>query len=153
MSKISFHTAYSLKPRIQLICGEGRTHQSFKDESNINLIMAKYAKTGLLDHLNTHQGDYGNFIGYADYHTSMNQIKEAEAAFATIPSKIREKFANDAGQFLTFVQNPDNFDEMVEMGLAHAEPKEPAETLSTPVDTKPPKTAEKPPEEPPASIG
>jgi len=149
--KIPFHTAYSDKPRIQLFCGEGRTHQSFKDESNINLIMAKYAKTGLLDHLNTHQGDYGNFIGYEDYHTSMNQIREAEAAFSTIPSKIRERFGNDPGQFLTFVQNPDNVDEMVEMGLARKAPPEPTETSSAPAETTTHKTAETPPESVPAT--
>jgi phage internal scaffolding protein len=84
--------------------------------------MRKYEKTGMIDHLNTHQGDYRNFIEAPDYHTSMNLIREAGEAFMTIPAGIRAKFANDPAQFLAFVQNPDNHDQMVEMGFAKARP-------------------------------
>ncbi len=105
--------------------GHSRTKQSFKDETDINLIMARHKASGVIDHLNTHQGDYGNFIGYQDYHTSLNQILEAEDAFLTIPAKTRSIFDNDPGKFLAFVQNPDNLDEMIELGLAPPKPVKP----------------------------
>lgn len=92
--------------------------QSFLEETNINTIMAKFEQNGLLDHVNTHKGDYGNFIGYPDYQTALNQISEAEVAFATIPAKIRAMFNNSPLQFLEFAQNPDNLDQMIGMGLA-----------------------------------
>jgi len=112
------HSAYHPHDRVQLDPGPGRTKQSFAEESNINVIMKKYEKTGLLDHLNTHEGNYGNFIGYADYHSSMNAIREAGEAFMTIPAGVRAKFGNDPALFLEFVQNPDNKEEMIKMGLA-----------------------------------
>ena len=100
--------------------------QSFKEECNINTIMRKYEKSGLIDHLNTHQGEYGNFIGFENYHTSLNQILEANEAFSTIPAKIRYQFNNDPEAFLQFAQNPENLDQMIEMGLAPPKPPEPA---------------------------
>lgn len=92
--------------------------QSFKEECDVNQIMKKFKKTGLVDHLNTHKGQYGNFIGASDYHTSLNQILAAQESFQTIPSEIRAKFDNDAGQFLEFTQDPENYQEMIKMGLA-----------------------------------
>lgn len=124
--------------RVQLHPGPGRTKQSFADESNINLIMKKYEKTGMLDHLNRFNGDYGNFIGAADYHQAMNSIRDAGEAFMTIPARIRAKFDNDPAQFLEFVQDDKNHDEMVEMGLARTLPKKPVEaSKDVPVPKEP----------------
>ena len=101
------------------------TQQSGKDECDINRIMKKYEREGLFDHVNKHQGSYGNFIGFQDYQTSQNQILEAQAAFETIPSAVRKKFDNSPVKFLEFAQNPDNLDEMIELGLANARPAAP----------------------------
>ncbi|AXL14694.1 internal scaffolding protein [Microviridae sp.] len=112
--------------------GQSRTQQHMAAECDINNIMRKYQKTGLIDHVNEHVGDYGNFIGFEDYQTSMQAIKAAEAAFMTIPSSVRAKFDNDPAKFLNFVQNEENLEEMVEMGLARREnttPVPPAEPL------------------------
>ncbi len=139
---------YRPHERVQLDPGEGRTKQSFAEESNINLIMAKYEKTGMLDHFNEHQGEYADFIGASDYHTSMNLIREAGEAFMTIPAGVRAKFANDPAQFLAFVQDAENLDQMVEMGLAKRRPPEPpteAKPKSRAEDT--PEPEESPPEE------
>lgn len=127
--------------------------QSFLKETDINNIMRKFEKDGLLEHVNTHKGDYGNFIGYEDYHSSLNSILLAEEAFLTIPSKIRATFNNDPVQFLEFAQNPENLDKMIEMGLAPArEPvRAPGDPPDTPGDVPPkgPETA--PPAAPPAA--
>ena len=39
------------------------TKQSFKDECNINNIMSKYMKDGLIGHVNKHQGRYDDLPG------------------------------------------------------------------------------------------
>lgn len=131
--------------RVQLDPGPGRTKQSFSEESNINLIMAKYEKTGMLDHLNTHQGDYGNFIGAQDYHTSMNLIREAGEAFMTIPAGVRAKFDNDPARFLAYVQDPENKAGMVKLGLAHPSP------LEVPPGSEKDETGTRVPDEKPAA--
>ena len=115
-------------------------HQSFQAECDVNGIMKKFEKTGLLDHVNEHHGDYGNYIGFDDYHASLNSIRAAEDAFNSIPAKIRAKFDNDPAQFLLFVQDDDNHDEIVAMGLANAGPEDgPRETKPLPREETPKK--------------
>lgn len=115
--------------------------QSFKDECDINKIMRRYEKTGVVDHLNKFNGDYGSFLGFEDYHTSMNQILAAEEAFMALPAKVRARFNHSPAEFLQFAQNADNHEEMVELGLARrGEPEEPA--------NPPQELAEKAPDEP-----
>ncbi len=125
---------YHPHERVTLDPGPGRTKQSFAEESNINIIMKRYEKTGMLDHLNAHRGDYGDFIGASDYHTSMNLIREAGEMFMEIPAGVRARFGNDPAEFLEFVQDPDNLEEMVKMGLA------------TKNETEAPEAPESPPE-------
>lgn len=127
MSKTQTHTViikrhYDAHPRVQFIpSGVSRTHQSMAEECDINTIMAKYQKTGIIDHRNNFEGQYGDFTDTPqDYHESMNAVIAANDMFETLPSSVRKKFANDAGLFLDFVGDPKNAAEMVQMGLATA---------------------------------
>lgn len=93
------------------------TKQSFKKECDINNIMAKHAKTGLINHVNQFDGKYGDATSI-DYHEAMNIVTSSQQMFEALPAETRNRFANDPAQFLDFVQNPDNAQEMVSMGLA-----------------------------------
>lgn len=130
--------------------GKSMTKQSFAGETDINTIMKRYQKTGVLDHVAKHKGDYSDLVPAGDYHDHMNTIIAADEAFASLPSSIRRQFDNDPSQFLEFVDNPANQQEMVDLGLlehsqmttegASASPETPpvetpSETPSTPVDT------------------
>jgi phage internal scaffolding protein len=79
--------------------------------------MSKYQKTGVIEHLNRYEGRYGEFPLAIDYHEAMVQVAKADAMFADLPSSVRSKFENDAEKFLAFVQDPENHDEMIDMGL------------------------------------
>lgn len=102
--------------------GQSRTKQAFKDEVDINQILRKHEKGLTVEHLNRYQGQYGDFINAGDYHSDLNKIVEAEVAFLSIPAEIRAVFNNDPAQFLEFAQDPDNLDEMRNMGLAPPAP-------------------------------
>ncbi|AXL14660.1 internal scaffolding protein [Microviridae sp.] len=130
--------------------GESLTHQSMADECDINKIMEKWQKTGILDHTNTFEGQYGDFTDVpSDYHDAMNQVLEANDMFATLPSSIRKKFMNDPGQFLDFVENPENREEMQKLGLIPDAEKRPlVEPADRPTQPKPEKTAEPKAEKP-----
>lgn len=110
------------------------TKQAFKDECDINNLLSKYQKTGLVTHVNNFKGEYLNLSQPVDYQTALNVVINADAAFASLPSSIRKKFDNDPHEFLQFTTNPDNHDAMVEMGLV------------------PKKTQEKPSQAPPANV-
>lgn len=98
--------------------GESLTRQSFNAECNINNIMARFEKTGLAEHLNNHQGTYGDFTQVSDYHTALLHVVEAQTLFNSLPSKIRARFGNDPGTYLQFVTDPENLPELRKMGLA-----------------------------------
>ena len=95
----------------------GRTKQSFKDECNINKIMARFQKTGAIDHYMTYSPQYGDTTA-CGLHEAMNIVANAETMFEELPSSLRKKFHNDPAEFLEFVQDEKNLEEMRELGLA-----------------------------------
>lgn len=97
---------------------QGRTHQEFKDECDVNLIIPKYDRTGLLTHINEAVKQYGDYSEVNEFQESMNLVVSATESFMQIPSNIRAMFNNDPGQFFEFATNPANHEKMVELGLA-----------------------------------
>lgn len=116
---MKFHSRFNLGPRVSLDCGKvSRTKQSFRDECDINRIMAKFIKTGSIDHLRKHGGSYGDATS-VDFHEAMNVITSAEQMFGELPSAIRVRFNDDPAEFLDFVGDDANLEEMRDLGLAH----------------------------------
>lgn len=137
------HSMHVIHERVQMHpWGASLTKQAFKKECDINQIMKQYKKSGLLDHVNTHQGNYGDFLNFEDYHSSLNKIIEAKDAFYSIPSEIRAKFDNDPSLFMEFAQNDENHEALVELGLAFSKKavaqEEGARAPEPPLPTKEP---------------
>lgn len=99
------------------------TEQCHKKECDIGHILKKYDKTGLLTHVNNTKAEYGDFTEVGDYKESLNKIIKAQDSFMELPSEIRKKFGNDPGNYIEFVTNPNNKEEMIDLGLAIREPK------------------------------
>lgn len=123
---MEFNTAYSPRVRVPFdqsipdpVTGElqvSMTKQSFADESEINKIMAKYEKTGLIDHVRNHSG-YSDMPQPLDYQEALQLTIEAQLSFDALPANVRREFDNDPFKFLTFVEDPDNVERMAELGL------------------------------------
>jgi len=94
------------------------TKQCFKEESDINSIMARYQSTGEIPNLDVRAPQYLDATGM-DFQSMQNQVVEARALFMELPSKLRTRFANDPGEFLAYVADPQNHAEMRELGLMH----------------------------------
>lgn len=100
-----------------------RAKQSFKDSSDINFIMARYARGGTIDHLAKHGARYGDFSPMT-FQESMNIVRKAEEMFDDLPAKVRKRFQNSPVAFLEFIQavdgegKPKHLEEMRELGLA-----------------------------------
>ncbi len=121
--------AYGPKQKVKLKTpGKGRAKQAFKDECNINKIMARYQKTGVVDHVNTHQPSYG-YVPAIQFREALELVAQSREEFAELPSEIRKRFDNNPADFLTFCENADNRSEMALLGLL-AEPETPAESPS-----------------------
>ena len=123
-------TAFNGRERVAAAVddGDGRTMQEFKDECDINNILKKYQRSGLVDHVREFEGRYGDFTAAVDYQEALNITIQAQDMFMTLPSAVRNRFENDPGQFLAFANNPENEEELREMGLlpspASAQPAE-----------------------------
>lgn len=107
---------------------EGRCKKEFAEECNINVIMKRFEKTGVLDHVAKHQGQYGDFTEAVDYHTALNMLHSANDMFMSLPAQLRAQFNNDPGEFLAFANDPENEEEMRELGLLPPKPREASES-------------------------
>ena len=141
-----FKTAYQDGlPRFQFETrGPSLTRQSSKDECDINRIMRKFEKTGILEHRNTFEGSYGDFTDTPqDYHEAIQQVMDAQDMFMSLPAKVRRQFGNDPAEYLDFVADPQNADRMVELGLATRPPAAP-DVVEPPKPKKASEEAKKP---------
>jgi phage internal scaffolding protein len=93
------------------------TEQSHKNSCDIHGIMRRYEKTGVLEHTQKYEGKYGGFPGSIDFQEHMNIIIEAEKMFMTVPAKIRAQFNNEPGEFVDYMQDDKNYDQIKEWGF------------------------------------
>lgn len=100
------------------------TKQAFKEECDINAIMAKYEKTGLLDHVNKVQGNFGDFSEITDYQSALNAVMDANDRFNGLPAHLRAQFQNDPAQFINFVSDDKNYDKAIELDLIDEDKKQ-----------------------------
>jgi phage internal scaffolding protein len=103
--------------------GVSKAQQHFKDECDINNIMGKYITTGILgnpDKVNALKPRYGDFTNVVSYDHALNQLNAANEQFEGLPSKIRNRFNNNVGQLLAFLDNENNRAEAVELGIIAA---------------------------------
>jgi phage internal scaffolding protein len=147
MENSPYQTPLKTFGRVQLKCNDSsRTKQHFQKECDINTIMTKYNKTGLISHVAKHQGSYDDLPNQQDYHESILEIQAANDSFNSLPSDVRNFFENDAGQFLDFVQNPNNTDEMRELGLIPQLAQRAVDPSSLPIEDKPSESPETAPD-------
>lgn len=139
-SKVKIRTPYDdgyVDPGISFVDINGEpeaslTVQSEKEACDINAIVEKHARTGLLPVMSQSPvfGDVSNAPSYQD---ACHIVMEAERLFMSLDAKVRREFDNDPGKFLAFVDDPKNADRLLELGLREApkvQDKEPASQSS-----------------------
>lgn len=144
MNPKKFRSAYADKDQEQLdtdvsFMEPSMTLQSCKDECDIHQILERHARTGQLDHANNAIAQYGDYSEVQSYQEALETVRNAHELFEALPSKVREKFSNNPGEFLSFAENPDNQREMAELGLATLRPQTPDLPTSAAVKNDPPK--------------
>lgn len=112
-------------------CGKSVTEQHHAKTCNINYIVGKYQKTGLVDHINKHEGSYGD-VSNADFETAMSLVTEQTTVFNELPSSVRKHYKNDVQTYLEALGTEEGQNEhrallnpVVEQETAPEEPQEP----------------------------
>lgn len=111
--------------------------QHCKDECDIRCIVKK-PNLGLNPfEVPTRKPMVGDFTTAVSFQEAQNLIIKAQEQFAALSSDVRDKFGNDPSAMLSFVENPDNFDACVELGIFEkpSEPEKAApDAVLSPVD-------------------
>lgn len=83
---------------------ESRTKQSMKDECDVNLIVSRFQRDGVLTHMRKHGSpQYLDVSEVQDYRTAIETVRAGEEFFMTLPAKVRERFSNDPAEFVDAV--------------------------------------------------
>lgn len=96
--------------------GQDRTQQHLRDETNINHIIAKFKRTGVLQGARTTPPKFGDFTS-ADFMEMHNLVLQAKDDFMSLSARLRSRFANDPARLMAWLENPQNHDEAVRLGL------------------------------------
>lgn len=123
----------------QSTVGESRTEQAHANEVDINAIVSRYTKSGMLPPGRSNPS-YGDFTGVVDFHTAQQAVVEAREEFMKLPAQVRKYFDNDPGKLISFLENEENREEAIRLGLVEERP------VAEPVG---PQTADVPPVESP----
>lgn len=106
------------RPVVDCSVEPSRTKQSFKESSDINVIMQRARKTGLITHLSTRHPVYADVSQMTDFRQSLEQVRQVEEFFDHLPARVREHFANEPASFLEYMNEPGRtVDELKELGL------------------------------------
>lgn len=98
---------------------ETKTQQHFKEEQDINIIVARVLKTGVMPDIPV-PGQYADLSTQEDYHTMLNRIAETNGLFYKLDPELRAEYKNDPGAWLQDVNEKLNQGDLAplrEMGL------------------------------------
>ena len=107
-----------------------RTRQEFAEECDINTLMSRFERTGVISHVNPRSPMYLDLSeGVPDLQSAMDMVRIATDSFMSLPAAVRRDFDNDPVKFVMFAEDPANIEKLREWGLAKPSPV-PAEPLS-----------------------
>lgn len=105
-SRCSFHFTQSSMVRPE-----------FQKESDINDIVKNYSSDNLLYNNPSRKPHYGDFSSTNDYLSACDLIDSVNDYFDSLPSNLRDRFANDPSNFLDYINDPKNLEEASKLGL------------------------------------
>ena len=125
---MKFNSRYSVtgqKPGI-IFDQPSQTLQSFKNDADINCIIARFENTGVLVDPTvpvSRTPQFGDYSEMPSYQEAQNVIVAANNAFYSLASNIRERFGNDPAAYFDFVQSlkegSDDYAEAIRLGIVN----------------------------------
>ncbi len=125
--------------------------QSMMEECDVNGIVMRYKKTGLLTHLARGVPQYVDVSEFVDYRSVIEQVRLIEDYFAGLPADVRASFQNDASLYMDYLESNPSMEDMKTRGLAAIGDRRALERLrraeDVPPVVEPPPAANEPPKE------
>ena len=103
---------------------ESLTQQHFKDDVDITVMTRRFG----VDPANVPPQAldpryFGDFTDTGDFRDAMDRVRAAENAFASLPAKLRDRFNNNPQRLHAFINDPENDEEAVKLGLLKKMPE------------------------------
>lgn len=116
-------SAYVEHQPVDFVCDDdGMTRQEFAAECDINTLMARYERTGVLP-LRSGEPQYLDLTEMPpDLMSALAVMDAAERSFMDLPATVRREFDNDPVKFVEYASDRANIDQMREWGLAAPAP-------------------------------
>lgn len=99
--------------------GPSMTKQAFAEESDINVIVERFMKSGVIPEIRMPIS--GDFTDVQDFRGCMDAVVKARESFDELPAAVRARFQNDPAQFVDFCLVEENWDEAMKLGLISEE--------------------------------
>lgn len=106
------------------IDGPTMTKQSFRDECDINVLVKRFAKTGVISQ-RTAIPLRGDFTDALDFRGMQDALNAARESFMSLSSDVRERFGHNPEKFVRWTLDKENLPELRKLGLAKPEPEVP----------------------------
>lgn len=124
--------AVKVRPHALVCDGPVVVQQGFRDECDINKIVARFKSPDLIPRVKS-APQYLDLASAVDFLEAASVTARANSAFASLPADVRQRFNNDPALMLEFLDDPKNGAQAVAWGLATLRPK--------PADASPPQAA------------
>lgn len=98
---------------------ESLTRQSEKDDADINVLLNRFVRTGLMPQ-DEREPLFIDVSDVGDYRQIRDHINRSTDYFNTLDAKVRAKFNNDPAEFLDRLVDPANKQEFVDLGILEA---------------------------------
>ena len=113
---MNIRSQYSERVRVTVGGGDSMVRQSFKDECDINKIIARYSTTGQLP-LTDAQAVYGDVSDFRDYKSAVDTVMLIEEKLRHLPKKAREAFEKDPSGWMNGIGGAEDRDALEGLGL------------------------------------
>lgn len=127
------------------------TEQAHKDACDITKIIKAHDRQGVFLHVNKMEARFGDLTG-DDFKTMSDKVIKAKEMFGELPSSIRNEFRNSPEELLRFMEDENNRDKAIELGLIDPQSDPSQDGLGEHVKTPPAKQTAKVDVDPPAKI-
>ena len=118
--------------------GESLTIQAAAIDQDINEIVRRYGIGEGVMPPPLDPSQFGDTTDLPDLRRILEIQREAEDYYRALPARIRNRFRNDPLELLAFVQDPENIEEGIALGIfTKKAPAEPAEAITLKVTPEP----------------
>ena len=128
---------YDRPDNVELNTGsDSYVQQALGPGTRVQSILERFTRTGELP-VNPLTPRYEDVSDVGEYNDAMNLVARITEHFESLPSDIRLRFSNNPAEYLAFINDPNNIDMAVDMGLLQRNEPELAPAETAPAESAP----------------